>query len=81
VAGDLLLLELDLESTPHTLHFFRNGQQILQFFTGVPQSVKFVVCSVSHRSCIIGLFVRSVFNSPSERRLHNQLLPADSCIA
>jgi hypothetical protein len=49
--GDWLMMEVNLDSVPRTAHFFRRTKdsstwtQQKRYFTGVPQSVRIVVCS------------------------------------
>jgi hypothetical protein len=41
--GDEVMLEVNMNAFPHTLHFFRNGIQEKPFFTNIPPSLKFAV--------------------------------------
>ena len=43
--GDEVVCELNMKSTPHTLHFFVNGTQIPYFFQGFNTQHRFAVCS------------------------------------
>jgi hypothetical protein len=38
------MMEVDMDSTPRTLHYFHNGTQQKRFFRGLPRSVKLAVC-------------------------------------
>jgi hypothetical protein len=41
--GDVLMMEVNMDASPHTLHFFRNGEQQLPYFSNIPDSINFVV--------------------------------------
>jgi hypothetical protein len=53
--GSMVMLEADLDASPHTLRFFTDGwdcdgnlkEQAL-FVTGFPRMINFAVCSSSH---------------------------------
>ncbi len=44
------MVEVNMESSPKTLHFFVNGEQQKGFYTNIPDSVRFTVCSHFHHS-------------------------------
>jgi hypothetical protein len=41
--GDEMMVEVNVDSSPRTLHFFKNGIQETLFVRNIPQSVKFAV--------------------------------------
>ncbi len=46
--GDTMMMEVNMESSPRTIHFFVNGEQQNGFYTNIPDSVRFTVCSHLH---------------------------------
>ncbi len=44
------MLEVNMESSPKTLHFFVNGVQQKGFYRNIPDSVRFTVCLHLHHS-------------------------------
>jgi hypothetical protein len=42
-SGDEVMMEVNMNVRPHTLHFFRNGQQEKPYSINIPDSVYFVV--------------------------------------
>jgi hypothetical protein len=43
VNGDELMMEVNMDASPRTLHFFRNTKHELPFFINIPSSINFAV--------------------------------------
>jgi hypothetical protein len=63
--GQTVMLEVNLDASPHTLRFFVDNREQPVYATNIPQSIKFAVCNLSVLLLFISLQVSSFMEGTS----------------